>query len=181
MTARQFLLRIEQPPREDQICGLFAVAHDCCVEVGAFRRWAAVFVDREAPSMAVAVATAIGDLDAAGLVPIDVGPDEELVTVPLIAMRLECHPRRVSRWASEEGRECGFPDPEAHQGTEPWFRWSEVALWAARRLGITLADPAPVVAAANLALRLRAVAPAVEDVGAIVSLIGHDALGGSPA
>ncbi|MBT8227613.1 MAG: hypothetical protein HKP61_10525 [Dactylosporangium sp.] len=171
MMMRQFVLRLAQPPVDAQVGRLFAGAQDVCVEVGAFRRWAAVLTDRGSPTLASAVTSTVRDLDAAGLVAIDVGPDEDIVPVPLIAERLGCHPRRVRRWASGESGRCGFPTPVDLPGGMAHYRWSEVEPWAIARLGLARVDLMPVFVAVNLSLRLRMLVPGVDGMQTVMSLI----------
>jgi hypothetical protein len=73
----RFVVRLLRPPADAQLRRLFATTHDCCVEVGAWRAWAAVTVDRAAPSLADALGSAIEDLASAGLSPVESGPGED--------------------------------------------------------------------------------------------------------
>jgi hypothetical protein len=52
-----------------------------------------------------------------------------------------------------------------------YYRWSQVAPWLRERMGIDVPDPEPLIAAVNLALQLRAMAPRVSRMDAVRTLI----------
>jgi hypothetical protein len=174
VTIYQFMLRIADPPTDEQTRRLFDRTQDVCVEVGAFRRWAAVAVDRRGrtgPLSGVMVG-AIRDLDAAGLVTIDTGPDCDLAPVSLIAARVGRAPRTVHRWLTAGRRARSAPAPVVLPGRPRYYRWVPVAAWLARtRPDRAPASNAATYAAVNLALRLRAIGPAVRGMAAVRSLV----------
>jgi len=174
MIAHQFMLRIEQPPTDEQVRRLFALTHDVCVEVGAFRRWAAVAGDRRAPLLAGAVVTTILDLDAAGLVPIDSGPDDDIVPIWLIAERLGSPEPVVRTWAEADKNPSAFPARVEMPGTTAYFRWNDVVSWLRSRLGFEPGDVTPVFSAVNMVMRLRTVLPRIDGEAAIRSLLGDE-------
>lgn len=173
MTACHLTLRCENPPLDTQVESLFGRVSDLCVEVGAYRRWTGIAIDREARSLSQAVVTAIRDCDVVGLIPLDVGPDDDLVTIELIADRTGCHPRRVLRWAGGDGRSEGFPHPVDMPGGPPLYRWSEVMPWAYSRMGLAIPDETPVFSTANHILRVRMTAVDREDLRIMLSMLGE--------
>lgn len=111
--------------------------------------------DREAPSLAEALATAIRDVESvAGLRVRRVEPDD-LVTLSEIAQRLDRSRESVRLLAAGERGPGGFPGPVSHLRTRHrLWRWSDVAAWA----GIASPEEAAratLVAALNAALELR--------------------------
>lgn len=170
----RFAVQVTQPLIDSQIQQLFSTIKDACVEVGAWRGWAAVSVDRLAPSLPDALVVAIRDLESAGLVALDVGPDDDLVTAQVIAERAGCSDQAVHRWASGEGGPSGFPAPAVRPtttGGATYYRWSEVEPWLRERLGPRATDDDVVYRAVNLILRLRTIAPAVERMTVLRSLL----------
>jgi hypothetical protein len=171
MTTHQFMLRLEQPPTDEQVHRLLRLTSDVCVEVGAFRRWAAVIGDRDAPSLAAAIVATIRDLDSAGLIPIDSGPDDDIVSVPLIAERIGFAEQTVRDWALAGGGPCAFPGRADTPGPTEYYRWGDVVAWLSARLGFEPRDNAQVFTAINMAMRLRTILPCVEGAAAIRSLL----------
>jgi hypothetical protein len=110
---------------------------------------------REAPTAAEAIDSAIRAVESVvGLGVLRVEPDD-LVTLSEIAERLGRTRESVRLLVAGERGPGDFPPPASHlRSRNRLWRWSEVALWAAR------ADPeaaaeAQVVAAINAALELR--------------------------
>lgn len=171
MTTYCFMVRLEQPPVDEQVRRLFALASDVSIEVGAWRAWAAVAVERSAPTLPEAMVTVIHDIESVGLVPMDTGPDCDLVPIWLVARRAGCSTSAVRRWAAGENGPGGFPSPVGVTGRPVYYRWGDVRLWLRRRLGLCLPDDELTYAAANLVLRLRMIAPQVEGVAAMWSLL----------
>jgi hypothetical protein len=120
---------------------------DAVVMGGAAPNRALVYFDREAASLAAAVVTAVVDLERSGLACLAVVPDDDLVTVGVLAPRLGVPPRRL------HGLLRDGPSPVRRCGGELVFRWSDVVAWLGTAPGTA---PEPVLAALNLALRLRA-------------------------
>jgi hypothetical protein len=127
--------------------------------------------DREAPSLAQAVASAVRDLEAAGLRAIRV-IDEDLVTLADIADRLGQSRESVRRYANGDRGPGGFPPPvnPARDGTL-FYRWSEVAPWMRDSLALDVPDPNSALVFANLVLQAREFVGAVEDASALTDLL----------
>ncbi|GAA0899773.1 hypothetical protein GCM10009557_75840 [Virgisporangium ochraceum] len=135
---------------------------DAVVIGGTAPNRALVYFDREAASLAAAVVTAIADLERSGLACIDVVPDDDLVTIGVLAPRLGVPPRGLGELLRDG------PPPVRRCGGELIFRWSDVLAWLDTAPG-EAAGPAPgpasgpvaspaseaVLGVLNLALRLR--------------------------
>lgn len=171
MTARQFMLRTQQPPTDHQVGQLFARTREVCVEVGAFRRWSAVVADFGAMPLSDAIVRTVRDVDAAGMIVIDVGPDDDIVPIALIAERIGCPQSTIRRWVTGLGGPSGFPVPVESPGPVDYYRWGEVVAWLRARLGVVQPDVRAIFAAVNGVLRLRAIAPEVPGMGVIRSLL----------
>jgi hypothetical protein len=130
--------------------------HDAVVEGGPVPHRALFYFDRDAASFAAAVVTAVLDLERSGLACLAVVPDDNLVTVGVIAPRVGVSPRRLG------GLLRDGPPPVYRCAGEQVFRWSDVVAWLRTASGPAppvgeagAAAPEPVLAALNLALRLR--------------------------
>jgi hypothetical protein len=163
MRVFQFGVRVAAPPREEPAGWepvvqeavareslvsaplVFGRVADAVVESGPATHRALVYFDREAANLAAAIVTALVDLERDGLDCLAVVPDDDLVTLGVIAPRLRLAPR-VAGGALRDG-----PAPVLQCGGERVFRWSEVTA----RLRIAPGAPDAVLAAMNLALRLR--------------------------
>lgn len=168
MTVFQFGVRVATPPREDRggwepaarereerepsVLAPLARGrcHDAVVEGGPARHRALYYFDREATSLAAAVVAAVVDLEHGGLACLAVVPDDNLVTAGVIAPRLGVASGRRGGLLLRDG-----PAPVYRCGGELVFRWSDVVAWLKTTSGPEVAAPEPVLAALNLALRLR--------------------------
>ena len=65
----------------------------------------------------------------------------------------------------------GFPAPVDGWLSTAFYRWSQVAPWIRDRMGMPVNDPEPTLAAVNLALQLRAMAPRVSRMDAVRALL----------
>jgi hypothetical protein len=135
---------------------------DAVVEHDPVARQVRVRFDRAGASLVEAVVAAIRDVDAGGPVPLAVEPDDDLVTLGVVAVRLG-----VSRQVAE-GLLTDAAPPVWRCADEPVHRWSAVV----QRLRVR-GDPASarILEAANLALRLRTMTRADAALTAVVRLI----------
>lgn len=119
--------------------------------------------DREAPTFARAVSSAIVDVESVpGLLVRRVEPDD-LVTISEIAERLGRSRESVRLLAAGARGPGDFPSPVSHLRTRSrLWRWSEVADWAGESTPEEQ-ERAGFVAALNAALELRVKAPAVPE------------------
>lgn len=115
--------------------------------------------DREAPTLAKAIYSAITDVESVpGLRVRRVEPDD-LVTASEIAERLERSREGVRLLIAGERGPGNFPAPASHlRSRNRLWRWSDVAAWAGETNAQDLAK-ARLIAAANAALDLRAASP----------------------
>ncbi|WP_285554115.1 hypothetical protein [Actinoplanes regularis] len=127
--------------------------------------------DREAPTLADAIVSAVRDLQSSGLDAVRV-LDEDLVTLADIADRLGQSRESVRRYVTGDRGPGGFPPPvnPSRDGTL-FYRWTEVAPWVRERLGITVSDADPALAMANLLLQARGLVDRVEGAAALTRLL----------
>ena len=127
--------------------------------------------DREAPTLADAIASAVRDLEAAGLAALRV-QDEDLLTLADIAVRIGQSRESVRRYATGDRGPGGFPPPvnPAREGTV-FYRWCEAAPWVREHLGIDVPDTDPALVVANLILQARQHRHRVEHMSALSDLL----------
>ena len=170
MALRQFVMVLAEAPTVQQVGMLFTRVDDLTVGVDDTGR-AEVAFDRDGPTMVDAIVSAVRDLDVVGLVATEVCPDDDLVTAATVAERLDRPVDAVRRWATGVTGPGGFPPPVDWAYENPCYRWSEVIPWLRRHVNVEPPNVGPTLTAVNLALQLRALAPQVERIGAIRSLI----------
>jgi hypothetical protein len=151
---------VDKPPGA-AVGGFFARCADAVVEYDAIAEETRVYFDRDGPSLADAIVSGIRDLDAAGLVTVAAGPDDELITAGAAAARLG-----LDRAVLDELLDITLTRPVLHCAGEPVFRWPQLA----ERLAVPRVDPA-IFEAVTLALRLRSLAPRVGRLDVIGSLV----------
>jgi hypothetical protein len=119
--------------------------------------------DREAPTLAKAIFSAITDVESVpGLRVRRVEPDD-LVTASEIAERLERSRESVRLLIAGERGRGNFPAPASHlRSRNRLWRWSDVAAWAGEANAQDLTK-ARLIAAANAALELRAAKAGLTD------------------
>jgi hypothetical protein len=127
-----------------------------------------VAFDRVAPTLVDAVVSGVRDLDAAG-VGIDRAVDDDpLVTLEVIAARIGRPVEVVRGWA-------GFPAPVREHPRRPVYHWPDVSAWLDRHRSpvprVGGGEAAAALEAVTLALRLRALAPRLERMPPIRSLL----------
>jgi hypothetical protein len=166
---RQFGLLVDRAPDDVQADALFARCGDVTVEVG--QGVARVLFDRVASSLADAVVSAVTDLDVVGLAALAVSEDDDLVTLAVVAARVERSLDLVQRWAVGLAGPGGFPAPVQPDAPRKCFRWSAVAPWLRVHHGYREPDESATFVAVNLVLRLRALAPQLDRIDAIRSLL----------
>jgi hypothetical protein len=117
-----------------------------------------ISVRRDAPSLADAIASAVRDVEAAGLRPLRVAA-EDWVTLADIAARIGRSREIVRLWSIGQQGPGGFPPPLNPGRDTSFYSWAEVCPWLRRRMGYDLPDEEPVLVAMNLTLQLRQLAP----------------------
>jgi hypothetical protein len=128
--------------------------------------------DREAPTLVDAILGAVRDVETVGLAVSRVDDDEDMVTLAVVASRIGRSREAVRLWSVGRTGPGGFPTPVT--GLHPsitLYRWSQIAPWLRERMGMPVPDPEPLIAAVNLALQLRALAPRISRMDVIRALI----------
>lgn len=120
---------------------------DATVQAG--RRGGWVMFSREAGDAVQAVASAVGDVESAGMRV--TGVAEDRVTAHEIAQRAKVTAASVRYWISGERGPGGFPDPVVKRQRASLYSWAEVSAWlAAAKLGEADAGAAEVARACVL-------------------------------
>ncbi len=163
MTLRQFRLTVAGPLDDERADLLFDRADDLSVEMVPAEGLAWVAFDRVAPTLVDAVVSGVRDLDAAGVGVDRAVEDDPLVTLEVIAARVG-RPVEVVR---------GFPAPVRDHPRRPVYSWPEVSAWLDRHRAALPAggDVEATLEAVTLAVRLRALAPRLERMPPIRSLL----------
>ncbi|GGJ74213.1 hypothetical protein GCM10010123_00220 [Pilimelia anulata] len=99
---------------------------------------------------------------------------DDWVTAADIGVRVRRSRETVRRWASGRLGPPGFPPPLNPGCGVHYYSWAEVRGWLRGPAGIPVGDEPPVLAAANLALRLRRTIADVPDAGPIWELLWPD-------
>ncbi|RLP97284.1 hypothetical protein EAD96_30060 [Micromonospora sp. BL1] len=154
MTAHVFKVVLDRQPTDDELDALFAAGCDDAafgsengLPIGEF--------DREAETMADAIASAVRELDGVGLIALRV-VDQDLVTLADVADRIGQSRESVRRYATGDRGPGTFPPPvnPAREGTS-FYRWSEIAPWIRQHLKIDAPESDPALIVANLVLQAR--------------------------
>jgi hypothetical protein len=171
MKLQQFGLAVDQPVDKAAAEALFDRCGDVTIERVPDRQGALISFDRDAPTLIDAILSAVRDLDAVGLAAARVRDDDDLVTLAVIAARVGRSREAVRLWSIGRTGPGGFPSPAEGGLSVAYYRWSQVAPWLRERMGMPVPDPEPVLAAVNLALQLRAMAPRVSRMDVVRALI----------
>jgi hypothetical protein len=168
---QQFVLLVDQLPSDRQLDELCERHRDVVVTFHADEGYAEVAFDREAPTLIDAILSGVRDLDRFGLAATQVRDDDDFVTLSDIADRIGKSREAVRLWSLGRLGPGGFPLPFNFNSSTSYYRWSQVAPWLRTKLGMDVPDPEPVLAAINLALQLRAIAPRVSRMDVVRALI----------
>jgi hypothetical protein len=171
VTLQQFGIVVDGPVDEPTQRALFRRCRDVTLEQNTNRSTALIMFDRPAPTLIDAILTAVRDLEAVGLSAARVHDDDDLVTLAVIAQRVGRSREAVRLWSIGRTGPGGFPAPIDIGASVAYYRWSQVAPWLRERMGMSVPDPEPVLAAVNLALQLRAMAPRVSRMDVVRALI----------
>lgn len=170
MITHVFTVVLDRQPTDDELDSLFAAGCDDAA-FGTEHGLATAEFDREAETMADAIASAVHDLDDVGLVSLRV-LDQDLLTLADIAHRIGQSRESVRRYATGERGTGGFPPPvnPAREGTV-FYRWSEVAPWVRHHLDVDVPDVDPALVVANLVLQARQHRKRVTHMSALTDLL----------
>jgi hypothetical protein len=152
MTIHVFTVVLDRQPTDEELDALFAAGCDDAafgvehgLPIGEF--------DREAPTLADAIASAVRDVESANLTAVR-ALDEDLLTLADIADRISQSRESVRRYASGERGPGGFPPPvNPNRDGIVFYWWSEVSLWLRARLDVDVPDVDPALVVANLVLQ----------------------------
>ncbi|HEX6499650.1 MAG TPA: hypothetical protein VF054_11555 [Micromonosporaceae bacterium] len=170
MDTHVFTLVLDRRPTDAELDGLFDAGCDDAT-FGVEHGLPVAQFDREAPTLADAIASAVLAVESAGLVAVRV-LDEDLVTLADVANRIGQSRESVRRYATGDRGPGGFPPPvnPARDGTV-FYRWSEVAPWVRHHLRIDVPDTDPALVVANLVLQARQHRDQVEHMSALSDLL----------
>lgn len=154
MPVHVFTLVLDRRPNDDELEQLLDTGCDDAI-FGVERGLPIAQFDREAPAMADAIASAVREVESAGLRVLRV-LDEDLLTLADIADRIGRSRESVRRYATGERGGGGFPPPvnPGRDGTM-FYRWSKVAPWLREQLGIDAPESDPALVVADLLLQVR--------------------------
>jgi hypothetical protein len=155
MNAFDFALRLNRAPTDDEIEALYeAGCDDGAVESGP--KGASVHFDREADSWAVAIGSAIRDIETVpGLRVVGAGQLDE-VTLLDIAQRTGRSREAVRLWTTGRRGRGGFPEPDwISPSGEKFWRWPGVARWVRNAVGLDVPAPPEEIGWVDDVLRAR--------------------------
>jgi hypothetical protein len=121
-------------------------------------------------SLTEAVVAAVRAVEATGLRVLRVDADD-WVTAGEVARRIGRSRETVRLWAAGRMGPGGFPPPLNPGRDTTFYSWAEVLAWLRHRGGLDLPDDEPVLAAANLAVQLRALMRRVPRARALLRLL----------
>lgn len=170
MATHVFTLVLDRRPTDEELDALHVAGCDDAI-FGQEGGLSIAEFDREAPTLADAIATAVVHIEKVGLAAVRV-LDTDLVTLADIGVRIGQSRESVRRYATGERGPGGFPPPvnPAREGTI-FYRWSEVAPWIRDKLGIEIPDFDPTLTVADLILQARQHKDKVEHMSALSSLL----------
>jgi hypothetical protein len=97
--------------------------------------------------------------------------DDDTVTPGEIADRLGVPRATVALWSTGKHGPGRFPLPVNPGRDTSFYSWTDVAAWLREQMDIGVPEVEPVLTAANLALRLRALLPQIDDLEAMQDLL----------
>jgi hypothetical protein len=154
MPTHVFTLVLDRRPDDVELAAMLDAGHDDAT-FGVENGLPVAEFDREASALADAIASAVRDIEAAGLRVLRV-LDQDLVTLADIANRIGRSRESVRRYATGERGGGSFPPPvnPGRDGTV-FYRWSEVAPWLRDRIGIDVPEHDAAMVVADLFLQAR--------------------------
>lgn len=122
--------------------------------ISTFDGSAALDVDREAPTLLDAIASAIRDAESVNHILVTRVEGEELVSQADIAERTGRSRQAVNHWIKRDADTSAFPAPAYGASTRsPLWRWSDVQAWL--NPDDSVDDRGRIIALANATLRAR--------------------------
>ncbi|MEV4619758.1 hypothetical protein AB0J74_13750 [Asanoa sp. NPDC049573] len=169
MRVQHFLLVVDRPPSLTQQRLLAELPGPPRSETGADGTHRLTF-DRPAAALADAIAVAIHQVETTDLQVTRVA-DRDWLTLAEIGARIGRSREIVRLWALGKRGPGGFPAPLDPDRETSYYSWAQVSPWLRERLGYDLPDDEPILAATNLALQLRALAPRIRHMQLIRDLL----------
>ena len=165
-----FTLVLDQEPSDEQFDALVEAGCDDAA-FGVDHGLAVATFDREAPTVADAIASAVLAVESTGLRALRV-VDEDLLTLADIADRIGRTRESIRRYVTGDRGGGGFPPPAnaAREGVQ-FYRWSEVAPWLRIHVNIDAPHADPALVVANLILQARQHSDQVEHLEALSDLL----------
>jgi hypothetical protein len=170
MPLQQFTILVDQLLTGEQLDALATRFLDLDVGRSMRKPVGHVYVDRRAPSLAEAIASAVRDVESVGLRPMSVETDHA-VTIAEIADRIGQSPETVRQWSTGERGKGGFPSPLDPGRDSLYYRWSEVTAWLRERMALPIPDTDTVLAVANHVIRIRVLAPHAQRIEPLLRLL----------
>jgi hypothetical protein len=137
MATYEFTLRLDREVTADEADTLYGVFHDGSIVTGPGET--EIEFTREAPTLAVAIVSAIRDVESVGNLRVTGAGQENLVSMLDIARRTRRSREAVRLWAAGQRGPGGFPPPawESPAGERFW-RWPTVARWVREHLNLAV-------------------------------------------
>ena len=160
----EFTLFIRADLSDDETVGRLMAAGIDDASFGGGGDWGTIDFTRDAPDLAIALGTAIAQVEAALPGTVVAVEPAELVTMTTIAERLGRSYESVRLLAAGQRGDGNFPKPADIPniyGVKMW-RWGEILLWAGQG-GEEELRASAAITAANAMLELRAVRPILGD------------------
>lgn len=153
MDTHNFMLILDSPIDEATSDLLFEAGLDDAA-ITAFDGHPALDVDREAPTLLDAIASAVTQAESVADIHVVRVEGEELVSQADIADRTGRSRQAVNHWIKRDADSSGFPDPAYGTSTRsPLWRWTDVQAWL--EPDGQLDDRGRIIALANATLLAR--------------------------
>lgn len=154
MKTFEFTLRLDREITEQEVEALYGAFDDGSVVTGPGST--VIDFEREAPSFAEAIVSAVGDVEGAAAVTVVGAGQEDLVSMADIARRSGRSREAVRLWAAGERGPGGFPSScWRSPGGERFWNWPEVAAWVRAHLNLAVDVEPDEVRWANEVLKAR--------------------------
>jgi len=170
MRVQHFLLVVDRAPGLTQRRGLATLPAPPRPQAGEDGTHRLAF-DRPAAALADAIATAIHQVETRTDLHVVRVADRDWLTLAEIGARIGRSREIVRLWALGRRGPGGFPAPLEPDRDTSYYSWAQVSPWLRERMGYDLPEDEPILAATNLALQLRALAPRIRHMQLIRDLL----------
>jgi hypothetical protein len=170
MSGHAFTLVLDREPTDDEFDALVEAGCDDA-SFGVEDGLSIAEFDRQAPTLADAIASAVRAVESVGLRALRVA-DQDLLTLADIASRIGRSRESIRRYVTGERGAGGFPPPvNPGRSGVLFYRWIEVVPWLQGQLDIEVEYPDPALVVANLVLQARQHSHRVEHISALSDLL----------